>query len=951
MRPVPAALALTLQPLASLAGRVAILLLALASFVVPAHAGPFTIIQPGAISSPPTVPPPFAHWDLRRFTDCEIPYAIGRTPAGLAAGVATANVDNAFTQWQNVEPAIIRFRNVGAAPASTSANDGNNTVFWDNDLCNGDPWDASLIGGAIGLTFVRQNAATGILPDVDMVLDDAHFTWTNGTQQFPGGDDQFATEIAGDGSRRRVINCGANGICESRALCGDVQVVAVGANGGAFATGVRSGNAGTMAPAPPAPLIASIANFTGRMDVWTICAHEAGHFCGLGENNGPNTGSEVNESFNNGPFNIPAGATLSFTINGNAVNAALTPGAARTAAQVAADINAAIAVQQAGAGNAIANPIGSVEIRAAAAGQPVIVTGNAAAVAALNFLTGESGMSTMNQPDLRGLNSLDQRTLSRHDWDGLNFLYTPDLGDATDPAAGPRGRYQTLVHGDPDGTTLNGVNLLAAGVGAEHLFGFPPNRWEWLGAKEDGSNLECEARVPDLDDFDDGLSIAGGRLLVGDSARVTVLVNATDPGGRYLAGIQGRSLHFNGYFDFNGNKLFEPAERAIFWSGVPGSTDAASPNFYPSLSDLTVNPMVLTFKVLASSQSVLLTDSLWVRARLDYGENEGRFLNRNGDLAPAQGVAQFGEVEDKRFATFTRLATLQCPPAKAADPLHPANLEFCIQNQQSSPTHVIYQISDKLGWITGSDLPLANDFVQNPVETDCITVTVKPPGTATLGAIDTVCIVLNAPDGNQRDTCCATVTYQVVVAAEIARFFAVPDVGGVALNWELGVAPDVTAFNLYRSDAAGEEVRVNASPIPVNGARAYTFTDNSVAPGADYDYALGLLGTDGRERRAATLTVQMPRVAFALGSPMPNPTDGGFAVRLATPRSGFAKVRLYDVGGRAVATLFDGLLAAGERTIAWDGRGANGRRVESGLYFVVYEAVGRQATQRVVIVR
>ena len=34
MRPVPAALALTLQPLASLAGRVAILLLALASLVV-----------------------------------------------------------------------------------------------------------------------------------------------------------------------------------------------------------------------------------------------------------------------------------------------------------------------------------------------------------------------------------------------------------------------------------------------------------------------------------------------------------------------------------------------------------------------------------------------------------------------------------------------------------------------------------------------------------------------------------------------------------------------------------------------------------------------------------------------------------------------------------------------------------------------------------------------------
>ena len=930
------------------AATVTVALLALAA--APAAAGVFTLIQ-GAADVAPTAPPPFAHWDLRRFAICEVPYAVGRTPAGLAAGVATAQVDAAFGVWQGVEPALLRFRNVGAAPANTSANDGHNTLFWDNNLCNGDPWDASLLGGAIGVTAARMNAATGIYPDVDVVFDDAHFTWTNGTQTFPAGDDVYAVEVLGNGSRRTVISTGANGVCESIALCGDVQVVAVGVNGGANTVGVRTGNAPTFPPAAAAPLIGSIRNLRGQMDVWNITAHEVGHFCGLGENNGANTGSEVNESFNTGPFNIPNGTTLSFTINGNPVAAALTAGAARTAADIAADLNAAIGAQQAGAGNAIANADGSVEIRATVAGQPVIVTGDAAAVAALGFLTGESGMSTMNQPDRRGLNSLDQRTLSRHDTDGLNFLYTQDLGDATDPATGPQGRYQTLVHGPAGATTLNGVALLNAGVGAGHLFGHAPNRYEWLGPREDGSNLECEARVADLDQFDDGFAIAGGRIHVGDSARVTVLVNANDPGGRYAAGAGARRLYFNAYFDWNQNKLFDAGERHVFWNGAPGVTNAASPNFYPSESDLTVNPMVLSFRVHAPQPLIVLSDSTWVRARLDYGEDEGRFANVNADLGPAVGMAQFGEVEDRRFSTFRRVVHALCPPPASAGPTQPAFLQFCVENPQSSPTATLYQISDRLGWITNSDLPLSGDLLLNPVETQCVNVQVTPPAAASVGQVDTVCMVIYAAEGNQRDTCCTTVTFSIPTATKVSRFDAAGQVGRVELRWGLGDPVGVTGFHLYRRAPGGEETRVTPAPIPADGSHEYAFTDTDVEAGVAYDYDLALLGPHGAEERAGSLNVRVPLAAFALGAPMPNPTERGFSIRLGAPRSGFARVRLFDASGRAVATLLDGLLAAGERTLQWDGRRPGRGPVENGLYFVVYEADGRRAVRRLAIVR
>jgi flagellar hook assembly protein FlgD len=46
-----------------------------------------------------------------------------------------------------------------------------------------------------------------------------------------------------------------------------------------------------------------------------------------------------------------------------------------------------------------------------------------------------------------------------------------------------------------------------------------------------------------------------------------------------------------------------------------------------------------------------------------------------------------------------------------------------------------------------------------------------------------------------------------------------------------------------------------------------------------------------------------------------------------------AKVTVYDVTGRLVRILADGVAEAGEHHVAWDGKDAHGRTVSSGLYF------------------
>lgn len=91
------------------------------------------------------------------------------------------------------------------------------------------------------------------------------------------------------------------------------------------------------------------------------------------------------------------------------------------------------------------------------------------------------------------------------------------------------------------------------------------------------------------------------------------------------------------------------------------------------------------------------------------------------------------------------------------------------------------------------------------------------------------------------------------------------------------------------------------------------------------------------------------QVAVALGGPYPNPTLGSFALRAGTPTEGRASLRVVDVSGRSVSVLHEGWLGSGEHTFVWNGRGPGGRRVESGVYFVVFEAAGQRASRRGVI--
>ena len=98
-------------------------------------------------------------------------------------------------------------------------------------------------------------------------------------------------------------------------------------------------------------------------------------------------------------------------------------------------------------------------------------------------------------------------------------------------------------------------------------------------------------------------------------------------------------------------------------------------------------------------------------------------------------------------------------------------------------------------------------------------------------------------------------------------------------------------------------------------------------------------------------TVATPEAAmpteFALERPWPNPANGPIQVRFSLPHETAVRLAVYDLQGREVAVLADGVMPAGSHEQAWGARGAPAP-TPAGIYFVRLTAAGQTWVRRVV---
>jgi len=94
-----------------------------------------------------------------------------------------------------------------------------------------------------------------------------------------------------------------------------------------------------------------------------------------------------------------------------------------------------------------------------------------------------------------------------------------------------------------------------------------------------------------------------------------------------------------------------------------------------------------------------------------------------------------------------------------------------------------------------------------------------------------------------------------------------------------------------------------------------------------------------------------PALCFELAAPWPNPFNPSTTVAFTLGRPARVRLRIFDLQGRALRTLVEGALAAGQHAERWDGRDDHGRTVPAGVYLCRLDDGWRSRSQRVVLVK
>jgi hypothetical protein len=92
-----------------------------------------------------------------------------------------------------------------------------------------------------------------------------------------------------------------------------------------------------------------------------------------------------------------------------------------------------------------------------------------------------------------------------------------------------------------------------------------------------------------------------------------------------------------------------------------------------------------------------------------------------------------------------------------------------------------------------------------------------------------------------------------------------------------------------------------------------------------------------------------------LGHARPNPFNPSTTIGYSIAAPSRVTIRVFDVAGRVVRTLVDAHVAAGRRTVVWDGTSDAGKHAASGVYFVKMETAGQtgalRATRKLVLLK
>jgi hypothetical protein len=184
---------------------------------------------------------------------------------------------------------------------------------------------------------------------------------------------------------------------------------------------------------------------------------------------------------------------------------------------------------------------------------------------------------------------------------------------------------------------------------------------------------------------------------------------------------------------------------------------------------------------------------------------------------------------------------------------------------------------------------------------------------------------------------------------------------GVQLTWQTASEQNNAGFEVRRKTAGEDFVTIASYRFDpslrgkgtTSSTTTYSFVDATVEAGKTYTYRLRSVDYDGTiHDYAQTVSVEVREPVqarvyeYALEQNYPNPFNPTTTIRYSLKETGKVSLRVYDVIGREVKVLVDGVQGAGEYSVVMDATG-----LSSGVYVYQLRAGGYVFTRKMMLVK
>jgi len=134
---------------------------------------------------------------------------------------------------------------------------------------------------------------------------------------------------------------------------------------------------------------------------------------------------------------------------------------------------------------------------------------------------------------------------------------------------------------------------------------------------------------------------------------------------------------------------------------------------------------------------------------------------------------------------------------------------------------------------------------------------------------------------------------------------------------------------------------VEGDNVFVLGTVMFSYGNYKLEPRGDDDIAVNPVGVEDG----------IVGAKLDLGQNMPNPFNPKTTIAFTLPEPTDVTIEVYDVTGRRIVTLMSDRLEAGGHFVEWSGRGDNGEKVASGVYFYKLLAGDEEISKKMVLLK